>query len=316
MGERAAVPTLGWDAGGSSSPAVRAWRGGRGTYTPGVITTERAAGLAYRQAGASSEQVALLVHGYPESSFMWQDALTRLAAAGWRAIAPDLPGYGDSEPDPPGTWERHVEALERFVAELAPGPVALVTHDWGVMVGLRWACDHPEGVGALVISDGGFFADRRWHDLANVLRTPEEGERLVRSYERDGFFAAMRSFSSGISDRALAEYWKGFADDTRRLGHLELYRSGDFDKLTPYEGRLAALGLPALILWGEDDPFAGVSIAHRFHEELEGSELEVIEGAGHFVWDDQPVLTGEVLVDFLSRRAGGPSARVGGRAPS
>ena len=56
-----------------------------------------------------------------------------------------------------------------------------MTHDWGVLIGLRWACDHPASVTALVISDGGFFADRRWHDLANVMRTPGDGERLVRS---------------------------------------------------------------------------------------------------------------------------------------
>jgi haloalkane dehalogenase len=262
------------------------------------------AGLAYREAGGANERTALLVHGYPESSYMWHDALPALADAGWRALAPDLPGYGDSEPDPPGTWERHVEALDRFVHELDLGPVALVTHDWGVMVGLRWACDHPGAVSALAISDGGFFADRRWHDLANVMRTPGDGEQLIRAYTREGFREAMRAFSSGMSEAAIEEYWKGFADDTRRLGHLELYRSGDFEKLVPYEGAAAALGVPALILWGEQDRFAGVKMARRFHEELPGSELVLLEDAGHFVWDDEPARTAGALVDFLQRRAG------------
>src|SRR5215470_15274942 len=96
-----------------------------------VSSVGRAGGLAYRAAGDVGDRVALLVHGYPESSYMWHDALAQLARAGWRALAPDLPGYGDSEPDPPGTWERHVDALARFVQELELGPVALVTHDWG-----------------------------------------------------------------------------------------------------------------------------------------------------------------------------------------
>src|SRR3954454_12924574 len=124
-----------------------------------------AAGMAYREAGEAGAPPGLLVHGYPESSYMWRHAMEALAGAGWRALAPDLPGYGDSEPDPPGTWERHIDGLERFVAELELGPAALVTHDWGVPIGLRWACDHPGAVKALVISDGGFFSDRRWHDL-------------------------------------------------------------------------------------------------------------------------------------------------------
>jgi len=264
---------------------------------------ERAAGLAYRQAGASADRAVLLVHGYPESSYMWREALPALAQAGWRAIAPDLPGYGDSEPDPPATWERHVRALERFVRELDLGPAVLVTHDWGVMIGLRWACEHPDAVRALAISDGGFFADRRWHDLANVMRSAGEGEQLIRSYTRDGFSAAMRAVSSGMTDEAIAEYWKAFADDTRRLGHLELYRSGDFEKLLPYEGRLAALDVPALVVWGEQDRFAGVRMAHRFHDELPGSELVIFKDAGHFVWDDEPERAARSLVDFLERRA-------------
>ncbi len=269
-----------------------------------VSSLGRAAGLAYRSAGEPGERVALFAHGYPESSFMWEAALAAVSRAGWWALAPDLPGYGDSEPDPPATWERHIDVLERFARELELGPVALVTHDWGVAIGLRWACDHPGAANALVISDGGFFADRRWHDLANVMRTPGEGEKLIRGYTRDGFAAAMRAVSSGMSDEAIAEYWKGFADDTRRLGHLELYRSGEFEKLEPYEGRLAALDLPALILWGAQDRFAGVRMAHRFHEELPGSELVLFEDAGHFVWDDEPEQTTSALVDFLARRVG------------
>jgi haloalkane dehalogenase len=263
-----------------------------------------AGGLAYRETGAPSDRAVVLVHGYPESSFMWQHALPALADAGFRALAPDLPGYGDSEPDSPATWERHVEALQRFVDDLELGPVALVTHDWGVAIGLRWACDHPGAASALVISDGGFFADRRWHDLANVMRTPGEGEKLIGAYTLEGFTAAMRAVSSGMSEQAIAEYWKAFADDTRRLGQLELYRSGDFDKLLPYEGRVAALDVPALILWGKDDRFAGVRMAHRFHEDLTGSELVVFEAAGHFVWDDEPERATGALVDFLRRRAG------------
>jgi len=262
----------------------------------------RAAGLAYRQAGERDARPVVLVHGYPESSYMWRHALDALARAGWRGLAPDLPGYGDSEPDPPATWERHVEALERFVGELQLGPVALVAHDWGVPIALRWACDRPGAASALVISDGGFFADRRWHDLANVMRTPGEGEKLIRAYTREGFQAAMGAVSSGMSDEAIDEYWKAFADDTRRLGHLELYRSGDFEKLLPYEGRLAALDLPALIVWGQEDRFASVKMARRFHEELTGSELVVLDGAGHFVWDDEPERTAGALVDFLARR--------------
>jgi haloalkane dehalogenase len=266
-----------------------------------ATTTTTAAGLAYRSAGEPDAPAALFVHGYPESSYMWRTALEAVADAGRRGIAPDLPGFGDSAPDPPGTWEHHMEALERFVSTLELAPVDLVTHDWGVLVGLRWACEHPDAVRSLTISDGGFFADRRWHDLANVMRTPGEGEKLVAAYTREAFDGALRQLSGGVDDDALEDYWKAFADDTRRRGHLELYRSGDFEKLAPYEGRLAALGRPTLILWGAGDPFAGVQMAERFNREIPGSELHLIDDAGHFVWDDAPRRTAEILVEFLRR---------------
>ncbi len=55
---------------------------------------------------------------------------------------------------------------------------------------------------------------------------------------REGFGAVLRPASSGIDDAAVDEYWKAFGDEDRRRGQLELYRSGDFSKLEPYEGKL------------------------------------------------------------------------------
>src|SRR4249920_1182630 len=108
-----------------------------------------AGGIAYREALPESDRglaPALCLHGFPETSYMWRSVLSALADAGRRAIAPDLPGFGDSPPDLPGTWERHNEALERFRRELGLERVALLVHDWGGLVGLRWACEHPDAV--------------------------------------------------------------------------------------------------------------------------------------------------------------------------
>ena len=255
--------------------------------------------LAHREAGPRDGPVALLLHGFPESSYMWRDLMPALADAGWWAIAPDLAGFGDSEPDPPGTWERHVESVERFRRELGIERCVPVVHDWGGLIGLRWACDRPGRVRALAISDTGFFADGKWHGLAQAMRTEGQGEEIVGAMTREGFGAMLAQVAPGIDAAAIDEYFKAFTDDVRRRGQLELYRSGDFEKLRPYEGRLAALGVPALLLWGEDDPFAPVAGAHRFAAELPGARLEVLPGTGHFLFDEAPADSARAMVGFL-----------------
>ena len=261
-----------------------------------------AAGLAYREAGPADGPVALLLHGYPESSYMWRHLLPELAAAGWRAVAPDLAGFGDSAPDPPGTWERHVERVERFRRELGIERCVPIVHDWGGLIGLWWGCEHPDAVDGLVISSTGFFPDGKWHGMAKALREPGTGEQLLEAADRHTIAAVLRQSSSGIADGALEEYWKAYADPERRRGHLDLYRSGDFEKLEHFDGRLAALGVPVLLVWGAADPFAPLAGAHRFARELPDTELVVIEDAGHFVWEDAPVRCAEAVTAFLAAR--------------
>jgi haloalkane dehalogenase len=271
------------------------------------MSTRHSNGIAYRESVAvdwkPGSPSVLLVHGWPESSYMWNPLLDALADAGYRAVAPDLPGYGDSPADPPGSWEHHTEILERFRHSVDLEHPALVMHDWGVMIGLRWACDHPGEASALVISDGGFFADRRWHGLGNVLRTEGEGEALIDAFSEDGFRTMMHGICPQMSAEALGEYWKSFTTVEGRRGSLELYRSGDFEKLVRYESRPAELSLPALVLWGAEDNFAGVAMADRFHQGLPDSELLILEDTGHFIWDEQPQRTAEATVEFLQRTA-------------
>lgn len=255
--------------------------------------------LAFREAG--SGPVALCLHGYPNSSYLFRELLPAIAAAGFRAVAPDLPGFGDSPPlrGRAGTWTDHIAALDDFVAEHDLAPAVLVVHDWGGLIGLRWACDRPYVARALVIMGTGFFPDGKWHGLAQGLRTPGQGEQISASITRQTFGDLLRGASARITDDALDEYWKGFVDDERRRTHLALYRSGNFEELAAYEGRLAALGVPTLLLWGADDPFAPVASAHRLQREIPGAELTVLENAGHFLMEDEPERVAAEIQRFL-----------------
>ncbi|HYU59227.1 MAG TPA: alpha/beta fold hydrolase [Solirubrobacterales bacterium] len=269
----------------------------------GVIEVKRAARLAYREALPETElgPPLLLVHGFPESSYMWRHLMPAIAAAGRRAVAPDLLGYGDSPPDPPGTWEHQVEALEEFRREAELGRCVLTVHDWGGLIGLRWACEIPDAVAGLVVSNTGFFPAGKWHGMAQALRTEGQGEELMANLTREALGMLLRDASRGIDEAAVDEYWKAFATEEGRRGPLELYRSGNFEKLVPYQGKLAELGVPMLILWGEDDEYAPVAGAYRFNKEVPGSELVIVEGAGHFVYEDDPERCAREVTAFLDR---------------
>jgi haloalkane dehalogenase len=266
-----------------------------------TIEVKRAGEIAYREVAPAKERGApvLLVHGFPQSSYMWRHLMPALAAAGRRAIAPDLPGYGDSSPDPPGTWEHHVEGLERFRRDIGLDRVVLVNHDWGGMIGMRWALDHSVPLSGLVISNTGFFPDGEWHGLGRALRTEGQGEALIDSMSREGLAHMLGQLGSGFDSDAVDEYWKGYATEAHRRGLLDLFRSGDFGKLAPYAGKLGELGVPTLVLWGENDDYAPVDRAHRFDREIPDARLVIVEGAGHFVWEDDPDRCAREVVAFL-----------------
>ena len=269
------------------------------------IALKRAGGLAYRVAEPAQvpdRSPALLIHGWPQSSYMWRHLLPALAATGRAALAPDLAGFGDSPPDPPGIYERHVEAIERFRREIGLDRVVLVLHDTGGVIGLRWACDHPDAVAGMVISNTGFFPDVDWHEIARAMRTEGQGEALVNSLSRDAFATLLEAASSGIDERAVDEYWKAFSSATSRRGMLELYRSFELEELEPYQGKLAELAVPTLILWGQQDEALPRDWASRFAREIPGAKLVLLE-TRHFLFEDEPDRCAQEVIDFL-RQAG------------
>ena len=130
---------------------------------------------------------------------------------------PTCPGTATPSPRGRGPARGRLTSRRSSASSMScgSGPVALVTHDWGVMIGLRWACDHPGAASALVISDGGFFSDRRWHDLANVMRTPGEGEQLIAATRARASTRRCGAVSSGI-ERAGARRSTGRRSPTTR----------------------------------------------------------------------------------------------------
>jgi haloalkane dehalogenase len=267
---------------------------------------KRGGGLAYREIAAEGEESGppvVLVHGFPESSRMWVRTMEALARAGRASFAPDLYCLGDSDDPGPATFERNLDALGSWHEQLDLGRVALVVHDWGGFIGLAWACEHPALVEAGVISDTGFFSDGRWHGMAEAVRG-EQGEQLVAALDREGFAGLLRGDGAEFTEEDVDAYWRPFEEGRGRAATLEFYRSMDFSKLERFEGRLAEAVSPALLLWGAEDKFAPVGGARRFQREIPDSELIALDGAGHFVFDQEPERCAEAIVGFLTGTEG------------
>jgi pimeloyl-ACP methyl ester carboxylesterase len=241
----------------------------------------------WRQEG---EAPILYLHGVPHSADMWEPFLALTGG-----IAPDLPGFGRSGKR--GDLDYTFEGLGRFVGEfmdhLGLEKVRLCMHDWGA-VGLLWAMREPERVERVVIIDGvPFLPGYRWHFFARQWRRRIAGELAMGSTNR---VVAKRLLPEGMVD----EVMEGFDQGTQRA-ILKLYRSADEDKLERAGAELGRITCPALIVWGERDPYISPDFAQAYADALGGhAQIEIAESAGHWPWSERPELV-PMVTRFLER---------------
>lgn len=290
--------------------------------------------------------VLLCVHGNPTWSYLWRSVLTAGAAAGWRVVAVDQLEMGWSERT--GAHHRladRVAQLGRLTDALGisgdgdgvlpPGeveargarlPVVAVGHDWGGVVVSGWAVDHPRELAALVLTNTAVHHDdavpvpgllrlaRRTaiHSAATVL-TPaflEVTLSLASPALAPEVRAAFRSpYTTAERRRGIGAFVEDIPVDASHPSHRELRRVAD---------GVAALDVPALLLWGPRDPVFYGRYLRDLRERLPQADVHRFEGAGHLVAEDADVAG--VLVRWLAARgiglpAAGPEAVDGDTAP-
>lgn len=258
------------------------------------------------QAGpAEAAEAVVFVHGNPGSADDWERLVAAAARAGKRAVAFDLPDFGETVA--PDGFAHDVPAYAGFVGEvlreLGIERVHLVIHDFGGPIGLAWARTAPDAIASMILIDTGILPDYRWHVLARVWRTPLAGEALQASASRP-FFRFMvnlkepRGLPREFVDRMYDRY-----DRRTRRAVLKLYRA------TPDPGGMsrdlielfAPRDLPALVVWGEDDAYLSSSYAYRQREALPSADVHVLPASGHWPFVDAPETVERLLVEFLER---------------
>jgi len=287
-------------------------------------TLELGEGPVFYHSSPYEGDPVLYLHGAPTNS---DDFIPFLELTG--GLAPDLPGFGRSGKSGhlDYTIESQADFIEHFLARLGIGRVKLVAHDWGAPAGLVFAQRHPARLERLVLIDAVPLLDGfEWHRVARIWRRVGIGELAMGATTRWTLERALRSGSvspdawprgekrlrrfwtrghkrrrlgSRLPGRRVKTVWDQFDQGTQRA-MLRLYRDADPSRLAAAGLGLEDLDVPALIVWGERDPWLGPDLARRYAARLPNAEVEVIEDAGHWPWLDRPELI-ERIAAFVNQ---------------
>jgi pimeloyl-ACP methyl ester carboxylesterase len=239
-------------------------------------------------------------HGNPTHGEDWLPFLEH----GGPAIAIDMPGWGRSDRPDPARFDYSMDGLSAFLElcleELGVERRKLVVHDWGSLA-LVAAQRRPQLVERLVVIDAvPLLPGYRWHWVAQIWRRRPLGEIANATTTRGSMALTMRQ-ARGDRSPMPAEFvdliWDHW-DAGTRAAILALYRHADPDRLAAAGRDLGRLACPALILWGDRDPYLPTRFARAYADALPDARLEIAAGAGHWPWIDDRRLVGRVL-DFL-----------------
>lgn len=262
------------------------------------------------EAGPADGPPIILLHGFPEFWWGWRKLIGPLATAGFRVIAPDLPGYNRSD-RPAGVsayrLDRLVGDVRGLIDTLGLGRVTLVGHDWGGIVAWGVAAMHADRLSRLVILDAPH--PEAWRHF--MLRHP--GQALRSAYVgwfqlpfapeamlRIGRFAMLRATMRNsarvglFTEAELDAYAQAWSDPGALTAMLNYYRA----LARPGQPRLGRIETPTLILWGDRDSFLDNRLAAASAGHCASAQVRVIDGATHWLHLEEPTRVVEELRAF------------------
>ena len=269
--------------------------------------------IFYREAGPADAPTLLLLHGFPSAGHMFRDLIPLLAER-FHLVAPDLPGFGQS--DMPSrdsfkyTFDNLAEAISRFTEVIGQRRFAIYIFDYGAPVGLRIAAKHSERITAIISQNGNAYEEglsEGWSPIQAYWREPTQANRdALRSFlapETTRF-----QYTHGVSDPSLV------SPDGRSLDDYYLTRPGahevQLDLFLDYASNVALYPAfhayfrnhqpPFLAVWGKNDPFFLPAGAAAFKRDIPGAEIRFFD-AGHFALETHCAEIAAAIRDFLDR---------------
>jgi haloalkane dehalogenase len=263
-------------------------------------------GLRMHYLDEGSGPAVLLLHGEPTWSYLYRTVFPELVPA-TRAIAPDYFGFGRSDKPLRAedySYDFHVRSIERLADELDLRDATVVVQDWGGPIGLRLAVERPDRIGKLVILNTGIGGGRppsdewlRFRDWLRRLGTDVVPGKLVQ-------ISAVQPMSDEVVE-AYSAPWPVPESKAGILAFPGLVPISPEHPDTPahlaVRDRLGRWERPALVLFSDSDPIFAPSVAERIAAHIPGAlEPEIVEGAGHFLQEDQGPLIGRRIARFVA----------------
>jgi pimeloyl-ACP methyl ester carboxylesterase len=255
---------------------------------------------------AGDGPVVLLLHGLADSLLSWYCNIDALADAGFRVIAPDLPGFGDS--DKPDHLEYDPVSAAEFVYDLSQvlklDKFSLVGNSAGGLISGLFALENPDMVEKMaLVCSGGFGRKVSW--LLRAISIPVLGNLVYQPWFNSQIGITKRLFHQPpeILDELLPEMDRMKLLPGAKLAVLHSIRSTislrGIRKEAYILERLKDSKVPLLTVWGENDRIIPVNYAEDVHRELPHSEVQVIPECGHWPQMEKPEQFNPMLISFL-----------------
>ena len=261
--------------------------------------------LHYQEAGDASAPPMILIHGFAASNLVWSKVFLEFAAAGYRVIAPDLPGYGYS------AKPRHLdytiagqaEMVVNFLRQLEIERAIFLGSSYGGAIAATIALDHPELVEKLIMVGAVNNNRPTRYLLMRLFGSPIIGDIL--SPLLVGSRRLLRLRMKRVYDR------HSWVLDERRVDarHLPLSTRGAHRAIIRTVRRWDAervsreahlLTQPTLLLWGDTDREVPLADGERLHESIPGSRLIVFRECGHLPHEEYPETFVELVSEYCS----------------